>query len=67
MVAELEAIFGDSDRLPTMEDLQSMKYTEMCLKESMRLYPSVPFIARVVHEDVQLSTCNKKCFIIIFL
>lgn len=52
---ELDKIFGNSDRMPSAEDLQNMKYLEMCIKESLRLYPSVPFISRWIHEDVQLS------------
>ncbi|KOB70761.1 Cytochrome P450 4CG1, partial [Operophtera brumata] len=53
--AQLAYIFGDSDRTPTMDDLADMKYLECCIKESLRLYPSVPFIARHITEDVILS------------
>ncbi|KAH8261366.1 hypothetical protein KR044_007961, partial [Drosophila immigrans] len=53
---ELQHIFGQSDRAPTMNDLHEMRYLEMCLKESLRLYPSVPLMARQLGEDVRLST-----------
>ncbi|RCN25993.1 hypothetical protein ANCCAN_28289 [Ancylostoma caninum] len=43
---------GDSDRLPTPEDLKQMVYLEKCIKESLRLTPSVPLIARKLSEDV---------------
>lgn len=33
-----------------------MTYLERCLKECLRLYPSVPFIARTLNEDVQTKT-----------
>ncbi|KAG8244664.1 hypothetical protein J6590_017609 [Homalodisca vitripennis] len=49
--AELYEIFGDSDRQPTMEDLKAMKYLENCIKEALRLFPSVPVIARKLTED----------------
>ncbi|XP_068632684.1 cytochrome P450 4C1-like [Battus philenor] len=52
---EIINILGDTNREPTIEDLRNMKYLECCIKESMRLYPSVPFIARFTTEDVKLS------------
>jgi len=52
---EMEHIFQGSDRSVTMNDLNEMKYLERVIKESLRLYPSVPFIGREITEDVQLG------------
>lgn len=38
-----------------MQDLREMRYLEMCIKETLRLYPSVPVIARKLGEEVRLS------------
>lgn len=54
--SELDSIFGeDKSRPVTMEDLKRMKYLECCLKESQRLYPSVPIISRRCEEDVTVD------------
>lgn len=55
-VKELEEIFGESDREETYQDLQNMKYLERVIKESMRLYTTVPFIGRHLVEDVTLPS-----------
>ncbi|XP_026733291.1 cytochrome P450 4C1-like [Trichoplusia ni] len=52
---EMLSIFGDSQRIPTIEDLSKMKYLECCIKESLRLYPSVHFISRMLTEDLKID------------
>jgi cytochrome P450 len=49
--AELNAVLGG--RPPTIEDLQNLPYTQMVLKESMRLYPPAWILnGRTATEDV---------------
>lgn len=56
VVNELDSIFdGDRIRPPTMKELNDMKYLECAIKDSLRLYPSVPFLGRQLHEDVQIG------------
>ncbi|XP_065079031.1 cytochrome P450 4C1-like [Ochlerotatus camptorhynchus] len=52
---EIDSIFAGSDRPATMKDLGEMKLLERCLKETLRLYPSVSFFGRKLSEDVTLG------------
>ncbi|XP_071572410.1 cytochrome P450 4C1-like isoform X1 [Temnothorax nylanderi] len=40
----------------TMKLLQDLPYLERCIKEALRLYPSVFFISRIPAEDVKLQS-----------
>ena len=53
LVEELRAILGD--RTPSPEDLPRLRYTEMVLKESMRLYPAVWGIGRKAIADCEIG------------
>lgn len=53
---EVDAIFCDEpDRALTMDDLHKLKFLECVIKESHRLYPPAPFIARELEEDMMIN------------
>lgn len=53
---ELDSIFGgDRTRDVTTADMAKMKYLECCIKEGLRIYPSVPFIGRRLTKDLELE------------
>ncbi|KAI6223085.1 hypothetical protein M3Y99_01465600 [Aphelenchoides fujianensis] len=53
---ELCEIFADDMERPiTTEDINKMKYLNQCLQESMRLFPVVPIIGRVLSEDAEIN------------
>lgn len=54
VVKELNAIFGGSDREETYQDLQNMKYLERVIKETLRMYTTVPIIGRRLTHEVTL-------------
>jgi cytochrome P450 len=53
LVEELRAVLGS--REPTPEDLPRLRYTDMVLKEAMRLYPAVWGIGRRAIADCEIG------------
>lgn len=53
---------------PTLADLKRLPYTEMVIKESMRIFPPVYAVSRVAVEDAELAgyTIPKKSIISLF-
>ncbi|EFA04629.1 cytochrome P450-like protein [Tribolium castaneum] len=52
VLSEQKELFGDEKNpCVTYQELQNMKYLEYVIKETLRLYPSVPVIGRYLKED----------------
>ena len=51
--AELDAVLGD--RVPTLADLPKLHYTEMLLKETLRMYNAANAVVRDAIEDVEIG------------
>ncbi|XP_072759237.1 cytochrome P450 4C1-like [Anoplolepis gracilipes] len=52
---ELEEVFKDSEKPASIKELSQLKYLERVIKETLRLYPSVPLITRKLAEDVKMG------------
>ncbi|XP_050502054.1 cytochrome P450 4C1-like isoform X1 [Diabrotica virgifera virgifera] len=66
---EIISVIGDSET-PTLKELGELKLMERCIKESLRLYPSVGLIGREVGENLQTKTgytIPKDCNVHIFI
>jgi len=62
---ELNEVFeGDTERSCTFQDTTNLKYLECCIKESLRLYPSFPIIAREITEEVHVGKRLQKRYLI---
>lgn len=55
VVAELKDVFYDANESPDYDVLSKLVYTEMVIKESLRVLPVVPFAVRTTTEDVHLG------------
>ncbi|XP_013142856.1 PREDICTED: cytochrome P450 4V2-like [Papilio polytes] len=60
LYSELQEVFGGSDRDVEKDDLTKLFYMDAVLKETMRLYPIVPFLGRYVHRDIKLKNFTLK-------
>ncbi|EFN69302.1 Cytochrome P450 4V3 [Camponotus floridanus] len=52
---ELEEVFKDSETPATVKELSQLKYLDRIIKETLRLFPSVPLITRKLAEDVKIG------------
>ncbi|GMT21510.1 hypothetical protein PFISCL1PPCAC_12807, partial [Pristionchus fissidentatus] len=53
---EITHVLGDDiNRDCTKEDLSKLVYLERCIKETMRMFPPVPFVQRLLHTDLQMG------------
>jgi len=51
---ELFDVIGDKE-CPSYEDLERLQYTSMVIRESLRLYPSVPLLTRRNSKEIVIS------------
>lgn len=45
----------DMNKEITIRALNELKYTDMVIRETLRLYPAAPAVGRVTPEDIEIS------------
>lgn len=53
LLEEIDTVLGG--RTPTVADLPRLRYADLVIKESMRLYPAVPTIGREATKDCEIG------------
>uniref|UniRef100_A0A034W407 Cytochrome P450 4d10 n=2 Tax=Bactrocera dorsalis TaxID=27457 RepID=A0A034W407_BACDO len=54
--AEIVDVFGkDTSKPVTYEALNNLTYVELCIKETLRLFPSVPLLGRKVTQECEIN------------
>ncbi|XP_011878432.1 PREDICTED: cytochrome P450 4C1-like [Vollenhovia emeryi] len=53
---EVRTVMHENGGKLTMTVLNNLHYLERCIKETLRLYPSVPLISRVLSEDIKMQS-----------
>lgn len=56
---ELDSVLGqNTEGDVTLAHIAELKYLEMCIKESLRLFPPAPIFMRNLREDIELGGCG---------
>ncbi|XP_044587730.1 cytochrome P450 4C1-like [Cotesia glomerata] len=55
--AEIEEVLADDNGEVNFNNVKHLRYLECCIKEALRLYPSVAVISRKIQEDLVLKHC----------
>ncbi|XP_061390336.1 cytochrome P450 4d1-like [Musca vetustissima] len=52
---EILEVMGDKDGNVSYESLNSLNYMDKCIKETLRIFPAVPLIARQAREECEIN------------
>ncbi|KAH7726576.1 CYP-29A3 protein [Aphelenchoides avenae] len=52
---ELRSVLWDGKVALTLDMLNDLKYLDICIKEAMRVFPTVPFVERTLRQDTEMG------------
>lgn len=63
---EMMQVLPEEDSFLSIQNLSNLRYMENVIKETLRLFPTVPMIGRTILEDVVLPS-KHVVFVFVFL
>lgn len=56
LLEEIKSVFSDDlSKIATQNDLNKLNYMDLVIKETLRMYPPIPFYGRETQEDITIS------------
>lgn len=52
---EILSVFPEKDSEITQDDLDKLEFTDLCIRETLRLFPTAPIIGRVATKPIKLA------------
>lgn len=59
---EIKSVLPNQNSDVTFEQIKDLQFLDLVVKETMRIFPPVPFVTRRVTEDIKIGKKNNNFF-----